>query len=108
MRRQSENVFRRSLDDEAPVLPVIDSESADLWWGRQWRPGADAFVDGVGVLQAAQAGKRIMVMVTKRDRAQFLGSSMGAYAKLLARRAGTSVYRLTVPRDTEISLPPLP
>jgi len=46
--------------------------------------------------------------VTKRDRAQFLGSSMGTYAKLLARRAGTSVYRLTVPRDTEISLPPLP
>lgn len=106
--RDYESMSAAGFYSEQPVLPVIDSESADLWWGRQWRPGADAFVDSVGVLQAAQAGKRIMVMVTKRDRPQFLGSSMGAYAKLLARRAGTSVYRLTVPRDTEIRLPPLP
>ena len=106
--RDYESMSAAGFYSEQHVLPVIDSESADLWWGRQWRPGADAFVDSVGVLQAAQAGKRIMVMVTKRDRAQFLGSSMGTYAKLLARRAGTSVYRLTVPRDTEISLPPLP
>lgn len=93
---------------DQPVLPVIDSESADLWWGRQWRPDADAFADSLGVLKAARGGQRIMVMVTKRDRARFLDSSMGPYAKLLARRAGTSVYRLAVPRDAEVGLPPLP
>ncbi len=106
--RDYESMSAAGFYSEQAVLPVIDSESADLWWGRQWQPAAETFIDSLGVLHAAREGQRIMVMVGKRDRARFLGSPLGPYAKLLVRRAGTSVYRLMVPRDAEIGVPPLP
>lgn len=106
--RDLESVSAAPFYSDQAVVPVIDSDSADLWWGRQWRPDAATFIDNRDAFARARDGAPIMVLVPRHLLREFLASPLGMHADLLARRAGAGVYRLVVPRSAIYPEIPLP
>lgn len=107
-----ESVSAVSFYSEQALLLVIDSTSADLWWGREWARGTDAeaasFVSSEDVFARSQRGEAIMVLVPRGERAVFAASPLALHATLLARRGGNQIFQLHVPLGAQMREVPLP
>jgi 4-amino-4-deoxy-L-arabinose transferase-like glycosyltransferase len=91
------------------VVPVIDSESNDLWWGQLKSPRADTFVTSLDVFERSSAGESIAVFLTRRQRKEFLASPLGGDARRIERRGGAASYLLQPAGKVEADFfPPLP
>lgn len=88
------------------VIPVIDSDSNDLWWGQIKAPHASAFVTAADVLRRARWGEAIAVYVPRHEHKRFLSSTLGKQSKLLARRGGAATFRIKAGAlDTDLAVP---
>lgn len=107
--RDYEGISAAGFYTRQTVIPVIDSESDDLWWGQVKHPDAESFVTSSDVLRRAMRGEHISVVVTRHERKHFLGSPLGRFSVLLRRRGGVSTYRVRTTDETAQALDiPLP
>ena len=107
--RDYEGISAAGFYTRQTVIPVIDSESDDLWWGQVKHPDAESFVTSSDVLRRAMRGEHISVVVTRHERKHFLRSPLGRFSVLLRRHGGVSTYRVRTTSDTAHALDiPLP
>ena len=93
--RDYENMSAVGFYSNQSVVPVIDSESSDLWWGQIRTPDAPAFVTSMEVSRRAWAGEPIAIVVSRFSRKAFLASPLAGQCKLLGRRGSASSYLLS-------------